>query len=38
MEHECGACDGSGVCQNAFHDGNVVQDLFTDAMGETCPA
>lgn len=40
--HECGACDGSGVCENSFHDGGglmeALRDVVTDAVGDTCPA
>jgi hypothetical protein len=38
MAHDCGACDGTGDCYNDFHDQDVINDLITDAMGDTCPA
>ena len=42
MEHECGACDGSGVCQDRFHDTSgpfeALGAMVVDAIGDTCPA
>jgi len=33
MPHTCGACDGSGTCQNEFH--NIYDGVADVMMGET---
>lgn len=42
MAHECGACGGSGLCQNRFHDvGGPLEALRAfaeDAVDTDCPA
>jgi hypothetical protein len=38
MEHECGACNGSGECQNSFHDQNPIAAFIDDATSIECPA
>jgi len=41
MRHECGACDGTGTCQNEFHDDSgprIIGVFIQDAIGDTCPA
>ena len=40
MEHNCGACNGSGVCQNRFHDTSgpleALGAMVEDAIGSPC--
>jgi hypothetical protein len=38
MAHTCGACDGSGECQNSFHDSNPIAAFIDDATQIDCPA
>ncbi len=42
MEHECGACGGTGDCQNRFHDASgpfeALNAMIEDAIGDKCPA
>lgn len=44
MAHDCGACDGTGLCQNDFHELvnaiNPIADMVSAIDGEDylCPA
>lgn len=40
MEHDCGACNGSGECQNDHHSNWVkvaIEGAFAGELDDSCP-